>query len=303
MNPLVSVIIPAWNAEKLIKETIESALNQTYPNIEIIVIDDGSTDDTANVIKSIKDPRITYHYQENTGLPACGRNKGAKLAKGQYLAFLDSDDLWLPQKIEKQMVIMEENLKIGLIATNAWCLRLYEKTNIPLFTKKIKTGYLTSSIFFPQHIICNSTVIIRRNVYESIGGCNEASDLRASEDHDLFIRIFMEHDCYFLNEYLAYYRTGLPSISGDFGKMLERDLRHYHKYFDTYGLSKKIIKSRFSYLTMQLAFHQLHIGKKEWRKTLRKSIYAYPEPYDIIRYCFSFLPFKIASYLFKLKNA
>ncbi len=301
MNPLVSVIIPAWNAEKLIKETIESALNQTYPNIEIIVVDDGSTDDTAEVVKSIKDPRITYHYQENTGLPACGRNKGAKLAKGEYLAFLDSDDIWLPQKIARQMKIMEENPNTALVSTNCWYIIVDKKTSISAISK-IKSGYLTNSTCFPKNAMINSTVLIKKNILDQIGGHNESPAMRASEDYDLFSRIFLKYPCYFLNEYLAYYRTGLPSISGNKAQMIQRDLKHYYEYFLSYGLPEKINKKRYSYLTLERAFNQLESGEKSWSKTLRKSVSLSPSAYGLIRYGFSFLPTHFAAYLNRIKN-
>lgn len=100
---LVSVIIPTYNRSDLIKETINSVLNQTHKNFELIMVDDGSTVNTKTVIESFKDNRIKYILQKHHGLLAVARNNGLKVAIGEYIAFLDSDDIWLTNKLEKQI--------------------------------------------------------------------------------------------------------------------------------------------------------------------------------------------------------
>lgn len=121
---LVSVIIPTYNRSDLIKETINSVLNQTHKNFELIIVDDGSTDNTKTVIESFKDNRIKYILQKHIGLPATGRNNGINIAKGDYIALLDSDDQWLPKKSEKQSEFMEKNPDILLIASNGYIFLL-----------------------------------------------------------------------------------------------------------------------------------------------------------------------------------
>lgn len=112
-QPLVSVIIPAWNAEKWIAESLSSVIAQTWSNLEIIVVDDGSTDHTAIII-SDNFPSVRYIYQNHAGLPTA-RNRGVAESDGDFLAFLDSDDLWLPGKIEAQMLILLSEPKISLV--------------------------------------------------------------------------------------------------------------------------------------------------------------------------------------------
>ena len=108
-NPLVSIVIPAWNAERYIKEAVDSALNQTYPSTEVIVVDDGSIDGTRAILEPyLATKRIIYIYQVNKGL-AGARNTGIRAASGEYIALLDSDDLFLPQKIEKQALVLKEH--------------------------------------------------------------------------------------------------------------------------------------------------------------------------------------------------
>ena len=114
-KPLVSVIIPAYNSADFIDEALKSVFDQTYKDLEIIVVDDGSTDDTRAVLEKYGD-RVNYHYQDNNG-PASARNRGIKLARGKYIAFLDADDLWLPTKLEKQVALFKNRENLGFVTT------------------------------------------------------------------------------------------------------------------------------------------------------------------------------------------
>lgn len=114
MNPLVSVVIPAFNAAEFIVETIESVLQQTYRPIEIIVVDDGSQDNTVQLIETSFSDTVRLVCQQNNG-PSAARNRGIRDASGKYIAFLDADDIWLPEKIASQVAVMEKNPDIGLL--------------------------------------------------------------------------------------------------------------------------------------------------------------------------------------------
>src|SRR3989338_9975584 len=113
-NPLVSVVIPTYNGSRFIKETIQSVLDQTYTNIEAIIVDDGSKDNTPDIVKSINDSRIIYIRQENAGV-SMARNNGINISKGEYIAFLDHDDVWLPCKLERQLLLFKENPVIAMV--------------------------------------------------------------------------------------------------------------------------------------------------------------------------------------------
>src|SRR5207249_11176371 len=113
MNKMVSVVIATYNCRRYVGEAVESALAQSYQPIEVIVVDDGSTDGTAEELRPFKD-RIRYLVQANQG-PAAARNHGIRAARGEYVAFLDADDLWAPSKIEKQVAAMEKSDKIGVV--------------------------------------------------------------------------------------------------------------------------------------------------------------------------------------------
>src|SRR5436305_1747451 len=118
-NAIVSVIVPTFNRAYCIRRTIDSVLNQTYPNWELVIVDDGSTDNTAQLIATdyAHDTRIKYFHQQNQGVTAA-RNKGISLAQGDYVAFLDSDDTWKPWKLQLQLACMQHCPNIGMIWTD-----------------------------------------------------------------------------------------------------------------------------------------------------------------------------------------
>ncbi len=124
MNETISVVIPSYNRATLIGRAIESVLQQTYSNIEIIVVDDASTDETESVVKRIKNDKLHYIKLKKNGGACKARNVGIRASKGEYIAFLDSDDIWNTDKLEKQMKILQEK-KAKVVACNGW----YEKAN------------------------------------------------------------------------------------------------------------------------------------------------------------------------------
>ena len=133
--PKVSVIIPTYNRQDLVQEAIDSVLNQTFRDWELIVVDDGSTDQTPSVLQERYDSRIIYIYQENQGESAA-RNRGLYSATGEYVAFLDSDDLWHPKKLQRQIEVFAEKPELGLVSTQAYWIN-YEG----LLLKQTPQGY------------------------------------------------------------------------------------------------------------------------------------------------------------------
>ena len=127
--PLVSIIMPAFNAAYFIQESIQSVLAQSFSDFELIVINDGSTDDTSALVQNVKDPRIILIEQENAGV-AAARNNGIEVSRGKFIAFLDSDDLWSKTKIEKQVNLLTSNPEIGLTYSDIFC-----------FEKSLKDSY------------------------------------------------------------------------------------------------------------------------------------------------------------------
>lgn len=207
-SPLISVIIPMFNAAKFIKYTIESVLSQSYKNWEIFIIDNCSTDNSEEIVESYarKDSRIHLLSTEfNSGSPAKPRNIGLINAKGKYIAFLDADDLWYSQKLEKQVSFLEQNLDVFLLYAKYHIIK-----NGKISSKTLpKDKYLFSGRIFKRLFLSNNFIpcvtAILRNRFEN----NYLFDEQKSflEDFDLWLRICQNENVAFIREPLAVYRA------------------------------------------------------------------------------------------------
>ncbi len=218
---LASVIIPVYNGISYICDAIESAVKQTYKNIEIIVVDDGSTDGLKEVLAPyIKRGTIRYFYEENKGL-AAARNTGIKNAKGEYIAFLDADDVFLPEKVERQVTYLTEHPECDISYSDIW--HFYEES--PERNMSLQYVYYSGSEVFPRllkkNFINPLTVVMRRSVTERFGLFNE--DFRRSEDWEYWIRLsWLGARFCFLPEKLARYRMRRASLSYDWKSEVQR---------------------------------------------------------------------------------
>ncbi|MBD3676028.1 MAG: glycosyltransferase [Planctomycetaceae bacterium] len=212
----VSTIIPAYNAEAFLRETLDSALAQTHDEQEIIVVDDGSTDATCEIAESFGN-RVKLIRQQNAG-PAAARNRGAREASGEWLAFLDADDLWMPDKISTQLeranetgapLIYTDRENIGVCdhvsRYQSDCVELAEGE---LYEKLLCGNFITLS-----------SVLIRKDVFESEGGFNEDLSLKAVEDWEFWLRIASSHAVAVCPEPLVQYRFHETGISRNLNTM------------------------------------------------------------------------------------
>lgn len=208
----ISVVIPAYNAEPFIAMTVRSALQQTYQDIEVIVVDDGSTDGTAACLDEFGD-RIRVLRQANAGV-ARARNAGVAMAKGSWIAFLDADDLWLPEKLERQMATAEA----PLLYTNRF--NIGARGGLPVVQSAV-TQMHEGDVFLPLllegNFITNSSVVIRRDVFESTGGFE--SSVSPAEDWDLWLRVAERHPARLCAEPLVRYRFHPDGASRNHQKM------------------------------------------------------------------------------------
>jgi len=200
--PKVSVIIPTYNRAHILREAIDSVLSQKYNNLELMVVDDGSTDETKEVV-SWYIPRLTYIYQERQGVSAA-RNRGIDLARGNYLAFLDSDDLWLPNKLYLQMEFMENNPKALICYTEEIWIRRGVRVN-PMKKHKKYSGMIFEHCL-PLCTISPSSALITRSLLKEIGGFDEG--LKVCEDYDLWLRISARYPIYLIDTPLIIKRGG-----------------------------------------------------------------------------------------------
>lgn len=210
MAPKVSVIIPTYNRRDYLIEAVESVLAQTYQDFEIIVVDDGSNDNTeihfAEFIQRTPAAkgRIFYCKQKNSG-PAIARNHGIFRSCGEYIAFLDSDDLWYPEKLEKQVGVLDENPEIDLVYADCYSGESRNDPNQNGFfvSENLFSGYIFERIA-QNNIFWTSSLLLRRNVFILAGVFDPT--LRSSEDYDLWLRICYYHQCYYIPEVLGLFR-------------------------------------------------------------------------------------------------
>jgi teichuronic acid biosynthesis glycosyltransferase TuaG len=209
-TPLVSIITPAYNAAEFILETINSVQAQTYSHWEMIIVDDGSTDLTASIIQSEtkKDSRIHYYYQTN-GKQGKARNLAIKHAKGKYLAFIDADDLWHPQKLEKQIQVFLDNPQVGLIYTNGNSFK--EKIEVVDSINEGESLFIDNKrqyhLLLAGKSLPNLSVMVKKRLVDEIGGFQEDIRLQNAEDYQLWLRL-ADNGCqfYYLSLPLFYYR-------------------------------------------------------------------------------------------------
>ena len=202
MPPRVSVIIPTFNRLAFVTEAIESVRKQTYTDYELIVVDDGSTDETPQTLLR-QYPDLTLIRQPHRGVSPA-RNRGIEGARGTYLAFLDSDDLWLPQKLEKEMAFLEANTGVPVCYTDEIWIRRGRRVN-PKKRHKKYSGWIFPQCL-PLCIISPSSVVIHRDVFKTTGPFDET--LPVCEDYDLWLRITSRFPVHWLNIPLIIKRGG-----------------------------------------------------------------------------------------------
>lgn len=212
----VSVVIPTWNRSSLLERSIRSALAQSHPPLEVLVCDDGSTDDTEQVVRSIGDSRVRWLPGERAGRPAVPRNRGIRAGKGEWIAFLDDDDVWLPEKLEKQLAQLHGS------GCRAVCSQALANDDLN-GTDAYRLGWTGPLLGFHDllqgnRVIC-STAMIHRSLLSSVQGFPEAAGLTSMEDYALWLRVATVTDFSFVSEPLAIYadapQTSIRSVCTD----------------------------------------------------------------------------------------
>lgn len=200
MKDLVSIIMPSYNTAPYIRNTIQSVLEQTYQNWELIIVDDCSEDNTDDVVAAIKDDRIKYFHNDRHSGAAVSRNRALREAKGRWMAFLDSDDLWMPEKLEKQISFMESN-------GYSFSYTKYQEldvdgnsTGVIITGPKKVTGTGMFNYCWPGCL----TVMYDRNVI----GLIQIEDIKKNNDYAMWLKVCRKADCYLLEENLGKYRKG-----------------------------------------------------------------------------------------------
>ncbi len=270
--PKVTIIIPSYNREKFICETINSALSQTYPNIEVIAVDDGSTDTTGEVLLNYGD-KITV--LEHSGRANKGQSAAINLAmretRSKYVAILDSDDLWVPDKIEQQVKFLEKHPDVGLVYANGYAI---DENGNKLY-KLIPLGHVEnndpSRLLLQCHFSVPSNSLVRRSVFETVGDFDET--MRSAQDHDMAVRIAEVTKLSYIDQPLWYYRRHPDTQSGKHvRRRWETGFRILNKACERYNYGFTIRRKRLSVLHFRVG--QCILEERNYFKAILRFTFA-----------------------------
>jgi glycosyltransferase involved in cell wall biosynthesis len=302
----ISVVIPCYNSEHTIRETLESVLAQTYHDFEVIVVDDGSTDGSKDVILSFGD-RVRYIYQQNAGQSAA-RNAGIREARGEYIAFIDADDLWFPEKLEKQDKCLQENNVL-------WCycdcmfFRDSDHKNIGKYSQLLyspKQGLILQALFMGNCIASLTPIINKKLLFDS-GLFDETPAIRSREDWDQWLRVAALAEVAYTPEVLAKYRVHAGSITyaEDPQEAFESHVAVIEKITALYPQELLPLKQK------TLAYYANRFSRTHWlngnadqaKKLLQQAIFYEPGrlQYRILMWIYS-LPAEWVNFILKIRN-
>lgn len=271
-NPKVSIILPTFNRKHLLARSINSVLSQTYKEFELIVINDGSTDETDELMRNYRDKRIRYiRHQKNMGGPVA-RNTGILKALGSYIAFQDDDDEWFPDKLKKQVTLLDlARQEVGVVYTGFWRIeKNKKKTYIPSKYVTKKNGRVHEELL-RGNFITTQSMLIRKECFKKAGMFDES--LPRQQDWDLVLRIskYYEFKCIDEPLFISYYQPlSISSNQNNYYKALEIIL---NKYYTDFVKNKKLLGFHFR----NLGFFFCSEGQlKKGRLYLLKAIKSSP---------------------------
>ena len=284
---MVSIIIPTYSYARYIGEAIDSILSQTFKDFEIIVIDDGSTDGTGDIINK-KYPMARYFFKNQGGVSSA-RNMGITVAKGAFIAFLDADDIWLSEKLEKQIDVFNKQTDVGMVFTEHSTFDKFNRTVDKSFGKreKLMKGDVVRNIFSNSYLT-TSTVMVRKEVFDKVGLFEE--HLRAAEDDNMWMRIAMDYQIELIDDPLVRYRISEGSLSRTFNNCIEGVKKNIElirsRYPDLYiRLGQKSIRGKYFVIYFNEGYHcftnkEYDAAKKHFIKSM------------------SFNPYKVKTYIY-----
>jgi glycosyltransferase involved in cell wall biosynthesis len=250
--PLISVIIPVYNGEKTIQATIESVLNQTIANFELLIINDGSQDKTLEVVERIQDSRIKIFSYPNAG-QSTSRNRGIKLAACEYVSFIDADDLWTPNKLESQLKALKENPQAAV--AYSWTDWIDESGKLlGKGSYNTEQGEVFAQLLLNDFVANGSNVLIRRDALNEVG--NFDPTVTPAEDWDLWLRLASRYQFVAVQSPEVLYRISPNSASFNVWKMEASSLRVIEKAYaiapqSVQHLKRQSLGNRYKYLTFK----------------------------------------------------
>ncbi|MBT8245459.1 MAG: glycosyltransferase family 2 protein [Winogradskyella sp.] len=295
--PFFSVIIPLYNKEKYILKTLETVINQSFNNFEVIIIDDGSTDNSVNLIENIEDNRIKIFHKENQGVSSA-RNHGMQKAKSDYIAFLDADDLWLDHHLQILFDLIQEFPEAGLFSTgylisfNSHKKRAVIK-GLPDEFKGIITNFFKNNLYSP--IVNSSIAAIKKSVLTNVNGFD--LNLKSGQDTDFWIRVALENKVAFHNVVTGIYMKNDESLSNS---IFVKDRIKFLNKFTHLETINKGLKQYMDMNRYSVAIYYKVLNKN----TISKSVYddISKDNLSLKQRLVYHIPQKILKYLFNTKK-
>ena len=250
-SPKVTVLMPVYNGEKYLHEAIKSILNQTFMDFEFIIIHDPSTDRTAEILQSYHDPRIKIiNNEKNIGLTR-SLNKGLKIARGEYIARMDADDVSIPERLEKEVNFLNQNRNIGLVGT--YYLLINENGNVLHAVRPLTDDRELKEKLFIENQFGHGSVMFRRECIEKVGFYRE--EIEPAEDHDLWLRIAEFFEVANIPEFLYKWRLNFNSVS----------------------VARKKQQEKYALLAIELAKERKQFGKDRLQTRSRQEIDSFSD--------------------------
>lgn len=288
-NPVVSILIPTYNRAVLLTKAIQSVLSQTYSEFELIIVDDASIDTTAAIVENFHDPRIHYLRLNKNGGVSAARNAGLKICRGDYIAFLDSDDVWVPEKLEKQLQLFHNSSdQVGVIYSTINVINgdnIYQKKN-----QGFITGSIYENLLYQNFVGTPSSVIVKKSCFAS--GIFFDPLLRCCEDWDVWLQIARDWQFACITEPLIIYRDHEDNQRGSTNShaIIEGHLRFLQRYhtpeFSTHILKTGTFsaKQKADYLmniARRLVFHSALINHSEAVELSKRYFYLAYKTYPV----------------------
>lgn len=265
--PKVSVIIPTYNRGYIVRKTIDNALSQTVQDIELLVVDDGSTDNTREIVEMVDDRRVRYFYKENGGVSSA-RNFGLSKSKAEFMAFLDSDDVWPKNYLEVMLASLRLNEKYGVAYASVGFICKDGKKDVRIKEKYRPSGWITQSLFRRGFVSVQATVFRKRIFDEALFD----EYLKSAEDSDAFLRLSVKTQFFYVPKVCVYLRDSTDSLSKSVGINCNRILSLERFYFQLGG--KELILPHIARLKLSHAYRQT-AKKYRLAKNRKAAIFLY----------------------------
>ena len=292
--PQVTVVIPAYNAMTYLPETVSSVLAQSFTDFEVLIINDGSADHINAWTSALSDPRVRLISQENQGLPGA-RNTGIREAQGNYIAFLDADDLWATTKLEKQVQYLQTNAALGVVYT--WTV-LVDESGQPtgrIFASQAE-GNVWQQLLETDVISNGSSAMVRRDCFETVGDFDRA--LTSAEDLDMWLRLAVHYPFAVVKEPLTLYRQYANSMSKNRQRMFQNLRTVIEKAFQKAPMEVLHLRNRaYASITLNQAWWSITEGDYQTAKVWRQQARLH---YPKIQYSEKYIRLQIAVFLTRL---